>query len=425
MDLLLLCLPWIGVGLFVALFVRIPPGLPQPGRRGKGEAPAVSVIVPARNEEENVSPLLRSLTATEYADFEVLVVDDRSEDRTAGLVAAAEPGNARELRLIPGEPLPEGWFGKPWACMQGARVARGDLLLFTDADTLHHPLLLGQAVEGLESEGADVLTLVGRQVMGSFWERLLQPQFFSLLAFRFPRVGTPRRPSQWRHAIANGQYLLFRREVYESLGGHGSVRGDVVEDLRLAQLLVREGRRLVVRDAPGLRTRMYRSLPGLVEGWSKNVSTAALQTTAGWLLPLILPAALLLGAFLWLLPPTVLAWALVTGRGGILLHFGALSTGIAFLYWGLAAGIMRGNPLYGFLYPLGSILAGYIVILSWISGGRIQWKGRRYTMSREARRGGVGREPPGRDGGRDPEGTRRRRGEEAIDSSGEREGGGR
>jgi chlorobactene glucosyltransferase len=387
MDLLLLCLPWTAVALFLVLLVRIPQGLPRNAPDGTDRAPLVSVIVPARNEEENIRSLLTSLSAMDYPCFEILVVDDESEDRTGELVQSSRAGNATSLRLIRGAPLPKGWFGKPWACFQGAQVAKGELLLFTDADTAHEPDLLRRAVAGLLGEGADALTLIGRQVMGSFWERILQPQFFILLAFRFPRTGTYRKPHQWRHAIANGQYLLFRRETYEAIGGHAAVRGEVVEDMRMAQLLVRDGRHLLVRDGRGLQTRMYRSLGGLVEGWSKNIATGALQATPGWLVPFILPFSALGGTLLWLLPPAVLGWALVSGTGGTPLHFGLLATGFGVLFWGLASALMGGSPLYGLLYPLGSILAGYIFLLSWIRGGRIRWRGRRYRMSREARRG--------------------------------------
>lgn len=132
---------------------------------------------------------------------------------------------------------------------------------------------------------------------------------------------------------------------------------------------------------------MYRSLGGLVEGWSKNITTGALQTTASWLVPLILPLSFLVGSVLWLLPPSVLFWNLAAGSGGASLWFGLLATGFGVLFWGLAAAVMRGNPLYGFLYPLGSLLAAYIFLLSWVRGGRISWKGRRYVMGPDARRG--------------------------------------
>jgi len=387
MELLLLSLPWLLVGLYMVVLVRPPPDLPDVPPRRPVTPASVSIVVPARDEEENLPSLLESLRTQEYPDFEVLVVDDQSRDRTSAIVTACTAGNARSLRLISGEPPPHGWFGKPWACAQGAREATGDLLLFTDADTVHDPSLLSRAVAGLESEEADVLTLIGRQVMGSFWERMLQPQFFMLLAARFPRVGVPRSPRRWRDAIANGQYLLFRKETYEAVGGHEAVRGEVVEDMRLAQLLVRKGHRLVVREGRGLRTRMYRSLPGLVSGWSKNLATGALQATGGCLRPLILPLSFIIASLLWLLPPAVLTWAVFSGSGGLPLLFGGLTTGFGILYWGSATGIMGGNPAYGLLFPMGSFVAAYIFLLSWIRGGRIHWRGRSYFMAPEARRG--------------------------------------
>jgi chlorobactene glucosyltransferase len=384
-ELLLLSIPWLGVGLFMVLFVRNPRGLPAPTPWEDGEAPLVSIIVPARNEEANIRGCVSSLAASNYPAFEILVVDDESHDCTAEIVESLSSEAPSRVRLIRGRPLPDGWFGKPWACWQGAGAAQGDLLLFTDADTVHAPGLLSQAVGGLWEDGADVYTLIGRQIMGSFWEQLLQPQFFMLLAGRFPRAGMLKKPHQWRHAIANGQYLLFRREVYEALGGHEAVAGEVVEDLRLAQLLVRGGWKLVVRGAEGLQTRMYSSLRGLVEGWSKNVATAGRQTTSGWLLPIILPLSLAVGVTLWLLPPATLTWALATGNQGTPLLWGALTTGFGVLIWSRASALMKGNPLFGLLYPLGSFLAGYIFLRSWWRGTRIQWKGRSYGMPEQVR----------------------------------------
>lgn len=347
----------------------------------------VSIIVPARDEEENLPKLLASLTALSYPSFEILVVDDESQDGSREIVRSTPRGNARDLRLVEGLPLPAGWLGKPWACHQGYRKARGSLLLFTDADTQHDPDLLAKTVRGLVEEGGDALTLTGQQLMGSFWERLLQPQFFILLAFRFPRTGTPKPPRRWKDAIANGQYLLFRREAYEALGGHEAVKAEVVEDMRLAQLLVRNGRRLLIRRGTGLQTRMYRSLGGLVEGWSKNITTGALQAFPGILQPVILPLSFVLGFVLWLLPPLVLGWSLATGTGGVSLAFGALTTGFSAAFWGLAAGIMGANPLYGLLYPVASFLTAYIFLLSWVRGSRIQWKGRSYLLPEEVRKG--------------------------------------
>jgi chlorobactene glucosyltransferase len=397
MDLLFLCVPWIAVWLFWVLFVRIPkelPASPGGGREGAlgedADIRQVSVIVPARNEERNIGACLSSILASDYPSFEVIVVNDQSQDRTAEIVRGLGRGNAREVCLIEGEPLPAGWFGKPWACSQGAAQASGDLLLFIDADTIHAPDLLGRSVLELDDSGGDVLTIIGQQIMGTFWERLLQPQFFFLLAMRFPGVGEEKKPPQWRHAIANGQYLLFKREVYDALGGHEAVAEEVVEDLRLAQLLVHGGWKLVVRSGRGLKTRMYRSIGDLIEGWSKNVATAVLQTTPGWLLPVILPLSLLTGVGLWQVPPAVLAWALATGSTGLPLQWGAITTGFGVLVWGRTTRLMGESPVYGLLYPLGSILGAYIFVLSWMRGNRIRWKGRSYRIPKAVRVGWPG-----------------------------------
>lgn len=393
MLLILLFAPWVLLALYAFVLVRGPPQLPEgcgpDSDHGPGEVladpPLVSVIVPARNEEANISRCVTSLVESTYPAFEVIVVDDESQDRTAEIVRSLPEGNASALRLLPGEPLPDGWFGKPWACHQGATVAKGDLLLFTDADTIHSPGLLGRAVRGYEESDADVLSVIGRQIMDTFWEKLIQPQFFMLLALRYPRAGTVKGPRWWRHAIANGQFLLFGRAVYEAVGGHHPVRGEVVEDLRMAQVLVKQGCRLVIRGDRGFQTRMYTSLGGLVRGWSKNVATAALQTTPPLLQPWVLPVSLLAGTCLWLVPPLALVWALVTGSAGTLLAWATITTLFNMSLW-MAAGIVMGSgALFGLLYPLGTGVAGLIVGRSWLRGADIQWKGRHYRMPRDTR----------------------------------------
>jgi chlorobactene glucosyltransferase len=365
---------------------------------------SLSVIIPARDEERNIEACVVSLAASEYPSFEIIVVDDQSQDRTAEIVRGLDPGNAQAIRLVQGSPLPEGWLGKPWACSQGAALATGELLLFTDADTVHAPDLLARAVTELDRAGGDMITLIGRQIMATFWERLLQPQFFFLLAMRFPRAGEEKEPRQWRHAIANGQYILFRRNAYEGLGGHAAVAEEIVEDLRLAQLVVQGGWRLVVRGAEGLKTRMYQSLADLVEGWSKNVATAVLQTTPGWLLPIMFPFGLLVGWGLWLVPSVVLGWCLATGASGLATQWAAVATAVGVVVWGRTTRIMGENVGFALLFPLGSLLAGYIFILSWFKGDRIRWKGRDYKVPKAVRVGWAASGGP-QPGVSDPEGT--------------------
>lgn len=384
---LLWLLPWVGVIAYLVLVVRDPPGLPPLPSAGGAQAssrPAVSVIVPARDEAHNIERCVGSLVASDYPDFEVIVVDDRSADGTGAAARRVASGRARRLLVLDGAELPEGWFGKQWACWQGTAAARGELLLFTDADTVHDPTLLARSVAALAAERADCVTVIGRQIMDSFWERLVQPQVFMLLAVRYPRMGEhplPRR--RWRGAIANGQYLLFERGAYERLGGHQAVRYEAAEDLRLAQRLVREGGRLVVRYSyAGLGTRMYRGLGEVVAGWSKNMIPAGLQTVHPWLRPVTPLAMFVSGAFAWLLPPVVLV-ATLLGAGGAMrgdLHlWAAVATVLLMLFW---SGVSRrfGAPAWmGLLYPLGALVGHWILLRSWLGRRRVQWKGRSYA----------------------------------------------
>ena len=377
---LLLALPWVGVLAFIFFVARLPRELPLPNRSA-GSEPLVSVIVPARNEAANIETCVRSLTASSYPAFEVIVVDDRSEDGTSEIVRSLGAGNARRLRLVEGAELPAGWLGKPWACRQGAAGAEGGLLLFTDADTRHGPDLLARAVAGLREEEADLLTLVGKQLMESFWERLVQPQIFMLMLFRFPRFERTAKSRSWRDAIANGQYLLFQRVAYDAIGGHESVKDEVVEDLVLAQRVKRAGLRLRIRGAQDdLATRMYRSLGHLVEGWSKNIVLGGLRSLPPWLRPVMPPVSLAVGVGLWLVPPLTLVAALGgTGDASLLLWSAAVSA-LSVVLWAVFTRQMGAPAAYGLLYPLGAAVGAYIFMRSWARGRRVEWKGRRYTL---------------------------------------------
>ncbi len=374
----LLCLPWIAWGVLFFGVVRKPPRLPS-RTVGPGAA-RVSVVIPARNEAHNIRRCVASLAASHYPDFEVVVVDDGSEDGTAEAARSAGAVGAGRVEVVRGEPLPPGWFGKQWACWQGARRATGERLLFTDADTVHAPDLLGRAVAELEASGADALTLAGTQLMGTFWEKLVQPQVFTLMAARYPRMGHPVEPGRWRSAIANGQYLLFRRDAYEGLGGHEAVRWEAAEDMRLAQRLVRSGGRLVMRtEEDAFATRMYEGLGELVAGWSKNVIQAGLQTLPPLLRPVAPFLMLVTGLLLWLAPPVALAAALAGAGGKPLLLWAAATTAFDVLFWTAASRVFRGPWWAGPLYPLGTIVTLWIVVRSWAGRRRVRWKGRSYA----------------------------------------------
>ena len=260
-------LPWLAPFAGLARLARHRPNLSDvPPIAGT----PVTIVIPARNEAGTIETVVRSILASAYRPFELIVVDDRSTDGTAVIVerlAADEP----RLRLVHGEALPDGWYGKPWACAQGAKAGSGALLLFTDADTRHEPELLGRAVAALERQRADLVTVSPHQRCVTFWERLIMPQIWLLLGLRYhPR--RVNRGTRERDVIANGQFILTTREAYEAVGTHAAVRHEVAEDLALAQAYLRHGRRLHFAFAERLmETRMYQSLPQLVEGWSKNI----------------------------------------------------------------------------------------------------------------------------------------------------------
>ncbi len=226
----------------------------------------VSVIVPARNEEACLGACLQSLVSQAGLDFEIVVVDDESSDRTRE-IAQSFSG----VQVINAGRLPEGWSGKNNAVAAGARAAGGEWLLFTDADTVHTPGSLARSVEEARRAGAALLSYSPGQEVHGFWEMAIMPVIFAELAANYPprQVSDPASPV----AAANGQYLLISRKAYDAVGGHTSVAASLLEDVALAQLVKRSGRKILFRfGGDAVRTRMYRSFAQLREGWTKNLA---------------------------------------------------------------------------------------------------------------------------------------------------------
>ena len=209
----------------------------------------------------------------------------------------------------------------------------------------------------------------------------MQPYVFVLLLSRFPVGRSALRKERWRDAIANGQYLLFRREVYDALGGHEAVKDEVVEDLRLAQILVRGGWKLTLRRAEDeLGTRMYRSLAELVRGWTKNISLGALHTVPPALRPVLIPLSLLLAVGFWLAPPATLLAALLGVAGAGVLAWSATVVATSVVFWAAVNARMGAPPAFGILYPLAAAIGVWILLRSWLRGTRVEWKGREYRV---------------------------------------------
>lgn len=346
-------------------------------------APLISVCVPARNEERNIQRCCEALLAQTYPNLEILVIDDRSTDSTPQILTALAAGDAR-LRTLPGEELPAAWAGKPHALSQAAIQARGEWLCFVDADTFIAPQGLASAYAAAQSQQADLFTLMTEQELGSFWEKVILPLVFTGLTVGFvPRkVNDPTQPD----AIANGQFILIERRVYEAVGGHAAIRDSIVEDKDLAVLVKHAGYRLVVADGRAVaRTRMYTTLPEMWEGWTKNIFLG-LKGSAGLLMLGAFGAFLSLWAAL-LLPLWFAAglawWAAAGWAGGLLIALEAAALGGYLVFQRARVCHQMNIPgWYALTVPLGAaVFAGMMAASAWkvLSGQGVTWKGRKYA----------------------------------------------
>lgn len=345
----------------------------------RADGPRLSVIIPARNESINIEGVTRSVLASDYQQLEVILVDDRSTDDTLAIAEALAAEDGR-VKVVRGTELPTGWYGKPWACRQGAEAATGALLCFTDADTRHQPALLGHAAAALLNEGAGLLTVAPKQVCGSFWERLIMPHFWFVLGLRYHphRVNNATRT---RDVIANGQFILVDRKAYEAIGGHDAVQQEVAEDVALSHAFLRSGAKVRLWFAePLIETRMYQSLGTIVEGWSKNLYLGArLSFRDEPLLRTVAPLLIVAAFAFWLVPLGFLAaWA--AGSVATATGIGALiAVVLSTLFWCFISFGMGVPMPFGLLYPFGVLMAIGIVIRSTLRGGRrVEWRGRVY-----------------------------------------------
>ncbi len=355
-------------------------------------APLVSVIVPARNEARNIRACVESLFSQTYPNLEFIVVDDRSTDATPVILHRLARRDPR-LRIVHGTDLPPGWVGKPHALWQGYNVSRGEWLCFVDADTVLAPQAVATCLAQSLEHRADLYTILTDQEMVTFWERTLLPLIMTAISVAYPptRVNDPKR----REAIANGQFILIRREVYERVGGHAAIRDSIVEDRDLARRVKDAGYRLLLADGRAVaRTRMYTSLPEMWEGWTKNVFLGLKSEPR--LLPLGVLGALIAPLSMLALPLWFLAGAL-WGLGLLPWDVGpawvggvvaAQAAGV-FLYllvWrALAARAMRVPARYALTTPLGLLVIAAIILVSAyrvLTGKGVIWKGRLYRAGR-------------------------------------------
>jgi glycosyltransferase involved in cell wall biosynthesis len=327
----------------------------------------VSVIVPARNEEAGLAQCLESLVSQTGVSFEIIVIDDASTDRTRQIAESFS-----QVHIIDAPPLPPEWTGKNNALAAGAKAARGNWLLFTDADTVHHAGSLARSLEEVEERGAALLSYSPEQEVHGFWENAVMPVIFAELACTY-RPSEVCNPAS-RAAAANGQYLLMTRAAYNAVGGHTAVASSLLEDVALAKAVKASGLRIFFRfGGDAVHTRMYRSFSQLREGWTKN-------------LVLLFPSALRLAAlrgteFLLIAGSTTVA-VITLSRGSYRPGIGAAilasvvitafirRVGMAHFPWKSNALALFGLPIFSYLL-LRSRLAH--------RNGTVRWKGRTYA----------------------------------------------
>ena len=373
-------LPWIIPPVVTFLRLRNSRSLDAESDIAPDNPPLVSVIVPARNEAHNIARCVKSILSTTYPNLELIVVDDSSTDGTAQIARDAAERDPR-ARFIASPPLPDGWFGKQWACVTGAKVARGSVLQFTDADTVHAPDLVTRSMNAMRRTRAQLFSVAGRQELGGFWEKVIQPQIFTILAVRYGGTESVTNATNVRDKIAGGQCIFVTHDSYNAIGGHASVRASVAEDMMLAQKFFGARKRVgLMLGVNQLSTRMYGSLGEIIRGWQKNVFAGGLDSVPfGKVGKTIFPLFLLMPPLMQLLPP--LALALVAAgltAGGTLLLWAAISGSVTLLWWILVYVTVRENPLYALAYPLGALVLLYIFLTAVIRGRRVTWKGRTY-----------------------------------------------
>ena len=369
--------PWIIVPVVALLRARHSRSLDEHAADVRADAPLVSIVVPARNEERSIERCVRSVLAARYPRLEVVAVDDHSTDGTGAILRGIAKEDAR-LRVVVPPPLPGGWFGKQWACTAGAAATSGEIIGFFDADTWQTADLIPRVVNAMRARDADLLTVAGSQELGSFWERLVQPQVLSIMLVRYGGTETVNESRRASEKIANGQCIFVMRDEYNAIGGHGAVRAKAAEDLALAQLYFTSGRRaFMVLGLEQLTTRMYTTLREVVEGWGKNLFASGRDAAPfGALGRLFYPVMLLVPSLSGLVPPVLLVLSLVGVFGKGVLLWSAIVTGANLLWWIILGALFGISPVYALLHPLGAAMLLYISLRSIVRGKRVRWKER-------------------------------------------------
>ncbi len=373
LALIALALAVIPAGLFLINLLVYRPVANRPSATGS-QRPSLSVLIPARNEEKNLRSTLGAVLANQGAEFEVIVLDDHSTDRTAAIVAEFAAIDPR-VRLEAAPPLPVGWCGKQHACNVLAGFARHPLLVFIDADVRLGPDALRRMASFMDTSGAALASGVPRQELGTFSERLLLPLIhFVLLGY------LPMHLMRWTKlagfSAGCGQLFIARADAYHATGGHAMIRATLHDGVKLPRLFRRAGFRTDLFDATDLATcRMYHTNAETWRGLGKNATEGL--GSPGTILPM---TVLLIGG--QVIPFVLLALAALLSPAGIL--FASTASVISLAPRLLSVWLFRQPLGAALLHPMGVLaLLGiqWLALFRQFAGKPSEWKGRKYGVA--------------------------------------------
>lgn len=341
--------------------------------------PLMSILIPARNEEENIKRCIISLTKQDYKNIEILVLDDNSTDDTVRIVLELSQKDPR-IKLYSGGPLKKGWLGKSYACWQLSKHARGDYLIFTDADTLHFPNSISGAVACLLRYNLDALSVFPKEIMVTFHERMMVPFGHYIILSLMP-LYLIRKIKTALFCTAIGQFMLFKKEVYKKIGGHKSIKGKMLEDIKISKRVKSFGYKFMIFDGrSNVYCRMYRNFREIVEGYSKVLFAVFDYKIYLISIAIILVAAIFLFPFLMLPIGIFFDWPLVLIELIILQIIIILITKI------ILSLRFKCKAVDIILHPISIVYLILIAINSVFNakiGMGVYWKGRIYDVSKE------------------------------------------
>jgi len=341
--------------------------------------PFISVLVPARNEEFNIRNLLVSLLEQDYPNYEVIVLNDSSEDRTGAIISEMKT-KYPQLISLSGRPLEPGWTGKCFACKQLFDASKGEYIIFTDADTIHKNDSIRSSAAIAHNTNAGMLTLFPEMTMKTFAEKLMMPMLFFTIMLLLPMYFID-KTGYVKFSIGIGPFMMFRRSAYEAIGTHEAVKSALVEDIWLGRKIKEHELKLVAADGINiLSVRMYGSAKDIWNGFSKNIFAGMNYSTFS------LFAVIMMYLLLFFVPFLLFAYrlSLEFASGNILILTG-LQVFILYFIRFLLSARFRLGILSSFLHPIGALSVPVIAFNSWIwikfrSGAK--WKGRVYKPSK-------------------------------------------